>query len=285
LPFALGPIAVLFLHFLYYTDTPKDWRQSIYGLYCLPTLAIMFMQTLSLLSEFQLQLPETTEATWNISKYLLDILSIFRPQCAGFTSFEGNYIIDISLPLVIALVFAAVYFASLMLQIFIKSRWVILDSDVLLRCAGMCFFNFVIAVNANGLTLFKCKVHPNGRFTMVDAPFVLCWDSQQWRNVLGPGIFALLLFCVGGTALCCWVLWTLPQRAQNIGYVRKWAFLVCQFRPSVWWWGIPILIKAMALNLCTILSKSGLSQLFIYFASSSSTCWALFVSGLGTTYL
>lgn len=48
--------------------------------------------------------------------------------------------------------------------------------------------------------------------------------------------------------------------------METWRFLLCKFKPSVWWWGIALLFKGLFLNLGMVFFKYGGEQVFWIFA-------------------
>eukprot|EP00435_Cladocopium_sp_Y103_P063965 s9_g25.t1 len=106
-----------------------------------------------------------------------------------------------------------------------------------------------------GLVPFVCLSHPNDRYSILNYPNTLCGTTEhstmQWVGVL---VLALSLTHV---ILCAWALhhapaWSLnsPQRLASIG------FLLINYRPSCWWFGMVILVRGPLLSLGQVLAPS-----------------------------
>jgi len=261
LPTTVLIFVVFFMHYLYVDDDPSFWGVPFYGLCCLPSTVIIFLQTLALLGRFQLKFTNTTRSMWDRLDYVLDIVSFFNVECTGFNRFNATFLVMSASPLILLAVFFAAYALSIPLR---RIHWVFaLDKDILWRCYGCLAFTFVTSVQATSLSLFQCKMHPCGKMTLISAPDFLCY-GQSWFNMLAGSVVALLVFCVGGPFLCCWKLWKAPKRSFDEVFIQRWCFLFCQYRASAWWWSMAILLKALMLNLCTVVFSDGALQLYVH---------------------
>lgn len=123
-------------------------------------------------------------------------------------------------------------------------------------CAiGKIFSSLFVTMCNIGLIPFICLSHPNDRYSILNYPNTLCSTAEhstmQWVGML---VLALSLTHV---ILCAWALhhapaWSLksPRRLMSIG------FLLVNYRPSCWWFGMVILIRGPLLSMGQVVAPS-----------------------------
>ena len=135
----------------------------------------------------------------------------------------------------------------------------------LLRTVGSLFLMFFIILFSMLLAPFKCRAHPNGRFTVQGYGSVLCNGHGQHMQ----------LFLIGGLAcmmpllflsVCIWlVLVELPRRLtrSDTNFVRTCSFLIVRFRPGAEVFAVVLLIRNAVVVLCPIVSTNSTKLLMM----------------------
>jgi hypothetical protein len=115
-----------------------------------------------------------------------------------------------------------------------------------------------IAIFITVVRPFRCYSHPNGRFSMVDYPDVICWDADSDHTVMIVfATIAILGEIVAFLVYYTWCIMTLPQKSVTDPEVlRSLKFVVYRFRDGAWYWGIVFLIRNTFTGISVIIDPS-----------------------------
>jgi hypothetical protein len=98
-------------------------------------------------------------------------------------------------------------------------------------------------------------------------------DSDEWSNLLVIGICAITIECVGVVCVFLFVIKRAPTHFKFEYFQKRWKFLFIKYRPDVYWWGVPYLIRGVLMNLGLVMFVKGARQLFwIYFTMMVYVC-------------
>merc|ERR1719324_892094 len=87
------------------------------------------------------------------------------------------------------------------------------------------------------LVLFVCKPNPNGKSTLSIDRSVLCYE-ETWNGMLGLGLIAILLWCIGVGAVFTWAIFSCLHKMHDPNVRMRWKFLFQKFRNDVYWWSL-----------------------------------------------
>lgn len=216
----------------------------------------MHFQTVALVKTFKLSFPDAiSDGIWNVFEILLIGLEATRPECAGLSSFEARFILSSATPIIVAFLFAAT-FAFLLVA---KKHP---DRNLYFACYGSLYYTFSVAVADISFSLFKCYSHPGEKqASLVRSPEVLC-GSDTWLSMLVIGVLAILAYVVVANCCIAKLLYQAPMRFHDEVFQKRWKFLFVRLRPDVWWWGQPLLLRGVALNISLALVYDGLGQIY-----------------------
>lgn len=241
-------------------DPPKLWGNAANTSICLIYLALLYMQSIAILSGFQLQFPKAVNEILDAWTFTSDITSTINHACASWTSdFLSGFIFKLTGPLLVAVMFILIYAVSNVLARFMSSLQ--MDGDVLMNCYGSLFFTFFVAIVAQTVSLFQCYGHPNGESSMRSAPATLC-GSDDWNSGVAVAVFACLVLICGSMGLFARAIWHAPANFAQERFRKRWKFLFIKFRPNMFWFSMAVLIKGVLLNLSSMVATSGLPQAF-----------------------
>ncbi|CAE7597097.1 SVEP1 [Symbiodinium natans] len=123
------------------------------------------------------------------------------------------------------------------------------DSAQLLMNLGQIVVACFAAACNLSLVPFMCYKHPNGKSSNLLMLSILCETGQHDAMILAGTCLGSIL--IAFWAVCVWVLWHLPRWSaeENFYFLRAATFLTDRFRPSSWWFGLPILLRGPLLSL------------------------------------
>mmetsp|Transcript_77142 Transcript_77142/g.249753 ORF Transcript_77142/g.249753 Transcript_77142/m.249753 type:complete len:476 (+) Transcript_77142:2162-3589(+) len=136
----------------------------------------------------------------------------------------------------------------------INERLLVPDHDVLRR-------RFERGISAMAFTLFKCTPNPNGLKTLLADRAVNCYEDE-WNGMIGLGVVAILVWCIGFGVLFAWAIWKSPVHFPNPDFQMRWKFLFIKYRPDVHWWSMVFVFKGILLNLGFLVMQTGVGQIY-----------------------
>eukprot|EP00933_Yihiella_yeosuensis_P033427 TRINITY_DN27132_c0_g1_i1.p1 TRINITY_DN27132_c0_g1~~TRINITY_DN27132_c0_g1_i1.p1 ORF type:complete len:315 (-),score=41.05 TRINITY_DN27132_c0_g1_i1:24-968(-) len=149
-----------------------------------------------------------------------------------------------------------------------------MDASLLFSVYGGVLKTFFITVATQCFSLFQLYPHPNGKWSMFSDPQVL-QGSPLWNDLVMAAVFAILINCLGCMCVFSYSMIIAPKYFHLLGFRKRWKFLMAKMRPSVHWWMLAILIKAVWLSLTSVLWKTVMRQalwlclgILLYFTGS-----------------
>mmetsp|Transcript_57841 Transcript_57841/g.108934 ORF Transcript_57841/g.108934 Transcript_57841/m.108934 type:complete len:476 (-) Transcript_57841:121-1548(-) len=197
-----------------------------------------------------------------------DLMSMFKPQCAGFASFEKTMIIRSVGPLVMAVVFVIVFGGSHLARR-ASGMPVAMNFDRTLNIYFSIILTFFAGIASMCIMIFKCHDNPNDKRTLSKDEGIVCGE-ETWNKMLGIAIISILLYICGFGGIFTWAILVGPHRFGDITFQRRWKFLFIKYRPDVWWWTLAFCAKGVLMNLGFVFLDKGISQLN----------WIMGISGL-----
>ena len=99
------------------------------------------------------------------------------------------------------------------------------------------------------LAPLMCYGHPNGKVSLLKHPNILC-ASEEHTGMVMAGL-ALLGECCIFLAICTYLVITAPKKLSEGSKIHLTSarFLFFRFRPDRWWYGLPVLLKGLALSM------------------------------------
>jgi len=214
---------------------------------------------MNLMSGLNLVLSRNTSQALGIWAFTSDVTSVFRPECAGFATFDARMTIKAAGPAIVALIFIATYAISFGLSK-INHKF-FLEHNRLMNVFFSLILTFFAGISAMAFELFKCSPNPNDKSTLTIDRSINCYEDQ-WNSMLGLGIAAVVVWCIGFGVLFTWAIFRASSDFHNLGFQMRWKFLFIKYRPDVHWWAIAFLLKGIILNLGLVIVKTGVGQLY-----------------------
>lgn len=257
-------------------------------------MIVGFLQTLTLTVSFPISFP----TTFNI---VLDIATIFdfswkfigvRSECFVGTSFTGRLLMKMGWPLLLQLAFLVVYLiwrtthrilggdvppclrpirsmkrfipkmALVHCETIAGHFWPMLSQN-LLNCMQRSHLGLFITVLSTSFSLFDCKRHPNGRYTVKKFLDVECY-SDEWWEAFPLGLSGVLVYCIG---FASWIIYLIVLAPYRVGvdpyFARANRFIWAKWHPGRWWFTLAELTVAIFINMVAILGDNAYQQIYI----------------------
>jgi len=262
-----GPVVCFFLS--KFSGSPlHEWGSSANAIIAIAFLVVVYAQYIAVVRMCYLVYPERLGSMIEWTAFTLEAMAPVRPECTDFADFELGFAFRLLMPVYALAIFAATWLVSRIVEkasalLRLPGRLAALchlDGHAVMGCYGGAYNAFFIGIAAQIFALFQCYLHPNGRSSLRTSPDVLC-GSEVWGALLWPAVLAIVVFCVGALALFAYVSWKAPSQFHDEVFRRKWAFLFMKFRPSIFWWGMVLLVKGVWINLATVIFNAGHLQL------------------------
>lgn len=240
----LGPLGAFLLHQLSFNDI-QDWGSAKEGLKLSVQLAFMVTQTAGVLSILATVTEDSASPLLKTQSFASSFVNPFRflrVECGDLFHFPARFVAMIMMPAVCAMLFVIAYFVSKCVP-----RWA-MRADVSFCCYGSIFFALYITIAAQMFSLFQCYQHPNGRYTLISAPSVLCYDTT-WYALCAIDVLAILVYGFIPISMVAYLVRSTSSKMVVESYRMKFKFLLKKFRPSHVWWSLVILAKGIWMSL------------------------------------
>lgn len=244
LPIAFIPALVL----LYYkTETHYKASASLAQCGSLSIeLMLNFVQNLGVLGMVFVPWPVSLTQAFEFSQVFVLNLKSFGFNCTSGGDFE-QYIATAALCFSVAVLLPGLGCLTHAVPC-LKTRNLSWRTYRVACATGQIYQGLFVTMCSVGLSPFMCYNHPNGQQSLLKYPNLLCHTSNHGiMQLLGV---AILVLCLTHFVLCFWATssapsWSMtsPERLQCIG------FLMTNFRPSCWWFGLVVLIRGPLLSL------------------------------------
>lgn len=257
-PLIAGPLIIIFMYRVF-GDQLIKWNSWQNG--CTATLFVTLnhYQVISLLVASKFERPRLLEDVFGFWDFSTNVLSILHIDCAGFTSLTQSMLVKALGPIVIAVICVVTFGCSVAVSK-IGFPPALMEKNRLFNVYGSIIYTFSAAIAAVAMSLFKCSQNPNDTKTLVADLSIICYTSDEWKDMLGIGIVSCILYVVGFMVLLVSVLVRALHRFRDESFQMRWKFLLIKYRPNVWWWSLAFLIKNILLNLSSVIFQTPVPQ-------------------------
>ena len=258
IPLILGPMVVCFIYRLF-RDDPEKWGSWQNGGAAIVFILLNHFQITTLASSANIQFPDSIDSWFGAWAFSDDMISIFKPECAGFASLEKSMITRSLGPVIMAVIFVLVFACSQLVKN-VSGQPVAMDQDRTLNIYFSIILTFFAGIVSMCITIFKCHDNPNGKWTLSRDESVICYEDK-WSSMLALACISCIVYILGFGALCVYIITVAPHRFQEVSFQRRWKFLFIKYRPDVWWWTIAFCLKSFLMNIGFIFLDTGIAQM------------------------
>ena len=198
-------------------------------------MMLNFVQNLGILGMVFVPWPDGLVKAFEFSQVFVLNLKSFGSNCASLGDFE-QYILTVGCFFGVLVLLLSIGGLSRLLPCLTRRNlsW----SPYRIACTtGKIYQGLFVTMCSVGLSPFMCYNHPNGQQSLLKYPNLLCQGSNH-KIMEFAGVFVLLL-CLSHFIFCLWAVclaptWSVksPERLTTI------AFLMANFKPSTWWFGL-----------------------------------------------
>lgn len=213
-------------------------------------MMLSFMQNLGVLNAVSVPWPDELQLLFQFSAVFILNLKSLGFNCAAAGDMQ-QYLGTVFLFLGVTLSWPCI---GILLRVpCLKQRGLAWDPHRTIGVMGG-FLQMIFTTLCNvGLVPFMCISHPSGSYTILKYPNTHCGGPDH----LMMQVWAVVLLCVGMThfILCCWAIHHIP--AWSIASRRRLAsthFLIANFKPSAWWFGLILLMRGPLISLPTVIA-------------------------------
>eukprot|EP00927_Polykrikos_kofoidii_P083553 TRINITY_DN8583_c0_g1_i4.p1 TRINITY_DN8583_c0_g1~~TRINITY_DN8583_c0_g1_i4.p1 ORF type:complete len:1258 (+),score=114.90 TRINITY_DN8583_c0_g1_i4:167-3775(+) len=258
IPLTLGPMVISLLYFMFRDDVAK-WGSWQNGLSTFLFVLLNHYQMTNLAYKANIDWPARAQGYMSSFAFTDDVAAVFKPECNGIASFEQAVALRSVTPLIGAGLFIFTWCISCVAQGCVK-RPVRMEVKRLLNLFFSFILTFFSGIASMCLTIFQCHSNPNGHRTLSADESVIC-GGETWQRVSVIAGFAVLVYLVGCGALFTWAIVVAPKRFRSLTFQRQWKFLFIKYRPEVYWWSMPFMMKGVMMNAIFPLMEAGVQQL------------------------
>jgi len=187
--------------------------------------------------------------------FAFDLDSV-RAECLFGSGATTGYVLTLLIPIMLgAVLFGASFLSRL---VFAVSHRLHMKGPETWNTYFTVYQAVFIAIFITVVRPFRCYSHPNGKYSMVDYPDIICWDSDSDHTVMiAFAIIAIFGEVVAFLAYYAWCIMTLPQTSlTDPNVLRSLKFVVYRFRDGAWYWGIIFLIRNTFTGISVIIDPS-----------------------------
>lgn len=258
LPLVIGPPVILAVYKFSQDDVEK-WGLPRNGLASMAFLIFINIQTIGSSKMVDMVLPTNSllPKVQGAFASTLSIDSILRPACAIRGSIVGKFVLRLLTPFWALVVFGIV-FGTFRALPFLPN----LDIWVMISVYGALFNTFFITIAGYVASLFQCYVHPNGKFSVVEMPQVICFEQGEWTAMVGFAVVGALIFLVAPIALFVYLIVLIPKRfSESRNFRISTKFVARKFCADRAWWTIALLLKGLWINFTKIFFVGPVGQI------------------------
>eukprot|EP00932_Pfiesteria_piscicida_P002265 SRR837773.1220.p1 GENE.SRR837773.1220~~SRR837773.1220.p1 ORF type:complete len:2447 (+),score=839.26 SRR837773.1220:691-7341(+) len=265
LPILLGPIVVAML---YKTsgDTYERWGSWRNGLASMAFVLVNHYQMLAIVRSCAIEAPSRLANLFRSFAFTSDVSIVFKPDCAGFSSFGKGLVLKCLAPLLVCGIYFVTWLGSQGVQRVLERLRAPIGNLAMERNRTIngffsVIFLFFAGITELTLTTFKCGQSPNGKSTLIADRSLVCGESD-WNGYAVLGAAAFLVWVVGFGGMFARTVWLMPKWFMKSEPRARWKFLFIKFRPDVHFWSLVILSKSVLLNFGFICLSTGVGQVY-----------------------
>jgi hypothetical protein len=165
------------------------------------------------------------------------------PECAIDVQFWDKYNIKIFVPFVLA----GLVVIGCLIQELASQRNIIFKStkSLSLRITTAVAFIFMALYTSSisvALTPFNCKKQPNGTYTLLKDPSIICYD-EEWNKHLGIVVLAILAVPIAVPVVLFIVYFRNRKDHYSLNFLKTFDLLVSPYRPPYYYWELVVMLK------------------------------------------
>jgi len=157
------------------------------------------------------------------------------------------------MPLIIIGVFVVWYPLSILLNKVSSGRFPVFNVDATANALGMIIQAFYISIVLTVAKAFDCYGSPNDERTLRMSPADICWEGAHVPLLVISAI-AGVVYVLGFFVFLAYVVIIAPVKIVDKSFAMRYKFVFFKYNPSVWWFGLPLMIRSMAISLVSVVS-------------------------------
>lgn len=204
-----------------------------------------------------------------------------KPGCAT-PSFQQRFAFAIFAPCIVASIFWFNYYVGKCLWLPLRERCIAgahgrkhrgtlaatfahlnISVNQTINAIGTIVCTFFISISRTSLSLFITFTHPSGDTGLVLYPEVFAGDTD-WYSALPFGIIGLLVYFFGIFTFLAGVAYAGPLNYHNEHFRARYNFFFNGLKPNVYWWRLWIMLRALMLNVTTIMGTDSRLQVVLW---------------------
>jgi hypothetical protein len=203
---------------------------------------LAYSQIFAVLGTLGINWPSEISWALDVLRVFTFNLQLFMPACLfGQWEFELEFLFGTLLPAAFVMLYAGgVWVSSLLKKFGIITQAA--DVDVAFSTSGRAFMVFHVAILKQITRVFECYEHPHGEKSILEFPYIICFESRH-NSIVWLAIILLLFYCIGVFGYLLWVVQVAPKRFGEPRFFSRHNFLLLKFRPDRWYWCVPIFCR------------------------------------------
>jgi hypothetical protein len=170
-------------------------------------------------------------------------IELFAPECALNVQFWGKYYIKIFGPFVLSS-FVAI---GCLIQELAAQRNIIAKpkKSLYLRVTTAAAFILIALYTSSisvALTPFNCKKQPNGTYTLLKDPSIICYD-EDWNQRLGVVVLAILCGPIAIPVGLFYIYFRNRKDHHSLNFLKTFDLLVSPYRPPYYYWELVVMLR------------------------------------------
>jgi len=259
-PLIVAPILISIFYWMF-RDEYEKWGTWRNGVSSLVFIILNNYQIVALMGDLNIVHGKSHESFLSFWSFSSDATKIFRPECAGAAGFQSGMVVKTLAPAVLIVLFLLTWGVSQALAKVADKEQLAMEKNRLMNVYLSLIMTFFAGISAMAFTLFKCSPNPNGLKTLLADRAVNCYEDE-WNGMIGLGVVAILVWCIGFSGLFAWAIWKSPMHFPNPDFQMRWKFLFIKYRPDVHWWSMVFVFKGILLNLGFLVMQTGVGQIY-----------------------
>uniref|UniRef100_A0A0G4F4S2 Receptor ligand binding region domain-containing protein n=1 Tax=Chromera velia CCMP2878 TaxID=1169474 RepID=A0A0G4F4S2_9ALVE len=221
------------------------------------SLLLTFLQQVALLRLVNIDAPPEVESFKSAFSFLNLDMEILQTECfAPGTTGLQVYSFVVSIPLLLLLTVAVSYWIFFLANRFVWPRIPAWDANKAFNTSGFLFSVLYVTICTMILAPYMCIHHPVGTETLEAYPRVTCGTGEH-KTMLGLGGAAIAAYIVGFLGFLGVVsLYALRWSAEHTEFATRYNFLVGDFHPAAWWWGVVNLVRNLLIALVPVMEPN-----------------------------
>lgn len=217
-------------------------------------VTLSFFQSLGVFDRLNFSWPAPFQRFLDIIKILFFDLSFLGPDCVLTQGLALSYSMPMSLPLVIVGTFLAWYGLSIILNFLSRCKFPRFGFSGIINSTGMVIQALYISICATTVSILDCYESDKTVGTRVirSRPYAICWSTEH-NSMIPLIVLGITFYVVGILSTFIWAVAVAPRHYVDDHFRTKINFMVFKYRPNTWWYGIILMIRALALSMVSVI--------------------------------